>query len=158
MSWTVSGGDVRLLEQSTDLGIDVRAGTLPQLFDMAALATMAVQCLPLPATAGAARATDLRARLEVLGPRVPSRQLALSGHDSGMLLVHWLRELSYLLETEGFLYTGTRFLEVGPGLGAMVSGVRCRLPLVREVKGVTYHELVVSLVGDEWRARISYDL
>lgn len=152
------GAGARLLEQSTDLSIEVRGSTLPQLFDMAALATVALQCLPLPADADERQRGPLRAALAALGPAEPARELDLSGQDTGALLVHWLRELSYLLESEGLAYTGARFQELGPGLSALVTGVRTTVPPLRELKGVTYHELVVNPVGDEWLARISFDL
>jgi len=160
MSWITAGAGARLLEQSTDLAIEVHAGTLPQLFDMAALVTMAMQCLSLPLDGGDGEAArvSLRSELEGLGGRVPARELDLAGHDSGALLVHWLRELNYLLEAERFVYTGATFRELGPTLGADVTGVRARGAPLRELKGVTYHELAVSPVGDEWVARISYDL
>lgn len=158
MTWITTGAWARLLERSTDLSIEVHAGTLPQLFDMAALALMALQYLPLPFEAAETGRAPLRAELEGLGERAPPRTLDLAGHDSGALLVHWLRELNYVLESERFVYTGAVFRELGPTLEAVTSGVRARTPPLREVKGVTYHELVVSPVGEEWIARISCDL
>ena len=158
MSWITTGAWARLLERSTDLSIEAHAGTLPQLFDMAALVMMGLQYLPLPFEAAETERAPLRAELERLGDRQPPRALDLGGHDTGALLVHWLRELNYLLESERFVYTGAAFRELGPTLEAAVSGVRARTPPLRELKGVTYHELVVSPVGEEWIARVSCDL
>lgn len=158
MSWMTAGAGARLLDQSTNLGIEAHAGTLRQLFDMVALVTMALQYLPQPFDPAETERAPLRAALEALGTRVPPRDLDLAGHDTGALLVHWLRELNYLVESERLVYTGAAFRELGPTLGAAVSGVRARIPPLRELKGVTYHDLVVGPVGEEWIARISFDL
>lgn len=147
---------IQVNRHGTEVQVEVRATHLPQLFDAAALATFAL--LRLPEARSTALVTDaVRSALTAAGERRETRTLALTGRDLGELLVHWLRELLFLHETQSFVYTGARITRLDPALCAEVRGVRASAPGLRELKGITYHELLIHLVVDHWVAHISYE-
>ncbi|NIP79499.1 MAG: archease, partial [Gemmatimonadetes bacterium] len=74
------------------------------------------------------------------------------------LLAAWLRELLFLHETRRSDYVGAAFdLLEGSALHARVRTEPARRA-VREIKGVTYHELAVRRAGDGWKARVIFDV
>ena len=89
-------------------------------------------------------------------------RLEVQGLDYEELLVNWLSELVYLLESQQFLWADCRIeiLETrqlrARLLGEFVDAERHQLQ--REVKAVTYHQIKVEQVDGGWRAQVFVDL
>ena len=90
-----------------------------------------------------------------------SRQVAVEAGDTESLLVDWLNELIFLLDSEGFLGRRFEILEVGDGrLRAQVWGEPVDLDRHQmhvAVKATTYHQLQV-VQRDGWRAQVIFDI
>lgn len=160
---------VREIEHTADLGMEVEAASLEELFERAAAGTMA-----LVRSSDEADAPDERlgsrtrpsaapgALPAAPGPVPRMIRIQLDGgteEDLASLLVRWLRELLYLQEVEGFVYGQATFERLDEsGLRATVRPAPDTSPQIRELKGVTYHGLEVKRVGDRWRARVIFDI
>jgi SHS2 domain-containing protein len=139
----------RTIEHTADLGLEVEASSLMELF-MAGAHGMAGVLLGRESGAaeGGAGATVWR-------------QLELEAPDVEALLVDWLRELLHIQTTEGLLFAAAEIetleasrLVARAGFGP-VADVD---PVERELKGITYHDLEVSRRDYGWFARIVFDL
>ncbi len=136
--------DFRQIEHTADVAIEARAPDLAALFD---------RC--------AAGMTSLIAEGGVIEAR-EKHPIAVEGADLPELLAGFLRELVWLQADREFLYASASFerLEV-PELAATVRGERAdphRHRLVREIKAVTYHGLVVERRDGGWVARVIFDV
>ncbi len=133
------------LDHTADLGLEVRAPSLPALFERAAAGLRAA----IEGTECGSGAAD---------PRV-SRAIELVADDVASLLVAWLRELLYLHQVEGLAVRGVRFGRFDEtGLaGTLTLGPAAVRP-PREIKGVTYHGLETARREGEWRARVIFDV
>jgi SHS2 domain-containing protein len=144
---------VRGLEHTADVGLEVEAPDLPELFRRAALG-----------------ATWLVLEGEVGGEGAgESRMLQLAEEDLPALLRSWLRSLLFWQETEGFAVTEAS-VTFGPvplcsspdgqafGLRARVEGRVHEGPWVREIKGVTLHGLETVRRGEGWYGRVIFDV
>lgn len=158
---------VREIEHTADLGMEVEAASLEELFGRAAAGTMALvrsgdePDVPeerlgahAPAASGSAPAASSAE------PRMLRIQLdGGTEEDLAGLLVRWLRELLYLQEVQGFVYGQATFERLDEsGLRATVWPAADPSPQIRELKGVTYHGLEVERAGDRWRARVIFDI
>jgi len=92
-----------------------------------------------------------------------TRQVQVEGADLELLLVRWLQELLYWMETEGELYTQFIIETLSPPrsaeparLTATVAGVRGRSDR-SPIKAVTYHDLSVSQTDEGWEATVLFD-
>ncbi len=135
-------------DHTADIGVDLEAGSLEELYAEAAAAF-----------------TDAIADLETVR-QVEQRQLQVAGEDRETLMVAWLEELLFCLDTEQFLVSRAE-IELGEleggrlELRAWVAGERFdpdRHPANVAIKGVTYHQLEVRQDGDRWRARVIFDI
>jgi SHS2 domain-containing protein len=87
-----------------------------------------------------------------------TRELELSAPDLPSLMVHWLRELLYFFQVEHLAYRGAEFQQVTTSsLRAAVRAVPA-VEAIREIKGVTYHDLEVSRRDDAWHTRLVFDV
>jgi len=88
--------------------------------------------------------------------------IEVRGEDREELLVNWLGELLYLLESRQFLPALISIKEISEQrLLADVRGETLdpeRHALEREVKAVTFHQLRVEETADGWRAQVYVDL
>ena len=133
-------------EHTADVGAVVRGVTLPRLFENASKAMCDVIC-------------DRRA----VRPRRAVRIL-VRGSSLEDLLVRWLSELLFRLETEGMLFTSfavervdrAQLLARGTARGETLD--RARHALRREVKAVTYHQIRLVRGRSAWRVRIVFDV
>lgn len=136
---------VRELEHTADVGIEVRAPDLAALFHRAALGLLHV----------------LGGEAETKGRGDSERHIEISMDTAGtdLLLSRWLREILFLRETEALAYRRAEFSRLMPdGLDARVLVRPAGANPEREIKGVTYHGLVVEEEQGAWRARIIFDL
>jgi SHS2 domain-containing protein len=146
---------VRGFEHTADVGLELNAPDLPELFRRGALGAMWL----------------VLEREPTHGPPGPEemRSLELVEEDLSALLRSWLRALLFWEETDGFV-TREVALAFAPaplcsaadgqafGLSARVRGVLDSGPRVREIKGVTFHELRVERDEGVWRGRVIFDV
>jgi SHS2 domain-containing protein len=172
------------VEHTADLGLEVEAPTLPELFRRGALGAMWLVLERDAVWRGPAGPPEERAwdpPLEEgardgparVGDPAPSvqehRTLELVDEEISSLFRSWLRALLYWEETEGFV-SRTVAISFAPiplcsapdgqafGLTARVGGVVDTGPRVREIKGVTLHGLFVERAGEGWRGRVIFDV
>ncbi len=134
----------RLLEHTADMGIEASASSLEELFAEAAYALREV-------ISAEAEATCRQDQL-----------VEVTGGDYGELLVAWLNEILYLFEIKGFFPVD---FEVEGVAADRLQGRVCGEPfsplrhtIEREVKAVTYHQLLVEKLDGHWQARVYLDL
>jgi protein archease len=90
-----------------------------------------------------------------------SRQIHLTASDPEELLVVWLNELLFLLETEDICFreitiTNLTDREISASLkGGKLQPEDERGP---EIKAATYHQLSIKDTGDGWEAHVILDL
>jgi SHS2 domain-containing protein len=131
---------------TADVGALVRGVTLRRLFENASRAMFDLIC-------------DRRA----VRPRRAVR-IAVRGSSLEDLLVRWLSELLFRLETDGMLFTSFAVERVdrtllrarGTARGEVID--RTRHALLREVKAVTYHQIRLIRGRSAWRVRIVFDV
>lgn len=147
---------VHLLEHTADVGFQVDAPSLPALFDRAA----AGMFLLLRDDAFGTEAMAHSSVQVSVAPGSDPPQIKLDAADTADLLQAWLRELLFLQETRDLDYQGCDFAELDEThLSARILPRRAPRPVVREIKGVTYHELEVRRQPDgHWRARVIFDV
>jgi SHS2 domain-containing protein len=167
---------VRELDHTADVGLEITAPDLPELFRRSALGAMwLVLEREVEGPGGAVWDLDAGTRW---GPGASAkarrsegetRVVELVEEDLPDLLRAWLRTLLFWEETEGFVVVDP-VVTLAPaplcssdsgqafGLRARVRGWSDRGPRVREIKGVTLHGLVVERVGDAWQGRVIFDV
>jgi SHS2 domain-containing protein len=133
-----------LLEHTADMGLDVSAASREELFAEAA-----------------------RALLHLLGGDPAAREketltLEIVALEQDELLVNWLNEILFLLETRHF-YPAEATIDActSTRLCARLSGetlVPGRHTFARDAKAVTYHKLILEQRATDWHARIYVDL
>ena len=139
---------IRMLNHTADVGFEIEAPTLEALF-------------------GEAR----RALLMTMFERPPERgeeerSLRLSATDLEFLLVRWVNELVYHIQSAGFVpvHTEIRIREEERGgffLEGLLAGTALDLEdygWQGEIKSATFHGLVVAPEGEGWRARMILDV
>ena len=133
----------QLLEHTADIGIAARGASLEELFCAAGEGLLAVLC-PSPASA------DERIKVSA------------AGNDREELLVAWLQEILYLIESRPFIPVGFSIESLtDTSLTGTVHGETFdpgRHRIEREVKAVTFHRLDVSRESDGWKAKVYLDL
>ena len=144
---------ITFLDHTADVGMDVAAPSRERLFHRAALGMLALL-----------RGDD-DPEADASAPSVPAAErgpehlsVELSADDGAALLAAWLRELLFLHETRHADYAGATFDRLTAGrLEARVE-TEPSAPAVREIKGVTYHELSLEETEDGWKARVIFDV
>jgi SHS2 domain-containing protein len=134
----------RTIEHTADIGIEVEADTLAELFEGTAAAMFSLIVDP-----------DTVKGME-------ERDLTLEAGDLEELLFMWLNELLFILYSEGLLFSGFKVKDIGEErMVATVSGERLDLRrhrLDEEIKAATYHEMMVERRDDGWKARVIFDV
>lgn len=143
---------LRELSHTADVGFEVRAPALEELFEGAARGL--VQALGVEPAGGA--------------PRPDPEPVLLARPDLDRLLVHWLRELLARAMAAGEVPEAeVRAVDPGEeGDASLRADVRWRPASdegpAREIKGVTYHGLRVAREGEDpdagWHARVVLDV
>lgn len=162
---------VTFLDHTADVGLDVTAPTLEELF---ARTAAGMACL----IHGGDRFGDVR-RAEVAakqgvaadpGAAAPPggasgdapalrRRVTLSADDLPALLRVWLREVLHWHEAEGLTLRGAAFAVLTETvLEATATLAPDTLEPIREIKGVTLHGLAVERRGEGWGARVIFDV
>jgi SHS2 domain-containing protein len=138
---------IRHFEHTADVGFEISAGDLNALFDIArqALLEVLVSCPP------------------DTGERVNPLELEAESLES--LLVAWLDELLYLVQTHGLLPAQSAVAVSAAPVGYRLAASLNSAPLdvdahgwQGEVKGATYHGLKLVQENGYWRARVVLDV
>lgn len=131
------------LDHTADVLVEVRAATIEGVLQSSAQALYAIALKTIPE-----------------GP-TEIRELSLKGETHARLLVTWLQELLFLLDTESFVAKDftTLNLQEDCGLTACLQGVRCAAEdRADEIKSTTYHELSLERAEGQYVARFIFDL
>ena len=142
-------GRWRTIEHTADLGLEVEASSLEELFAAAAHGMTGVLMGSESGSLDGERSATVW------------RELDLRASDIEALLVDWLRELLHIQTSEGLLFATAEFKALDESsLVARAGLAQPKDPDVieRELKGVTYHDLRVGRRNDSWFARIVFDL
>lgn len=132
---------VEAFDHTADVGIRVAAPNLPELFRRAGLGAIWMAVGQVPSQLS------------------ETRTLRLEAGDLESLLRSWMRELLYWQEVEGFAAAEIEVLAVdATRLEARVDGGAAPDHPVREIKGVTWHGLVVEEAPGACRAQVIFDV
>jgi SHS2 domain-containing protein len=133
----------REVEHTGDLGIEVAAPTRAELFRRAALALAALLVEPSNVKGAEPRMVEITA-------------------DDDIDLMHdLLAELLQLFAADGFIWHDAAVQEEAGTLRVILQGEffdPSRHAFRGEIKAVTYHQLTVEQISNEWRARIIFDV
>jgi len=142
-------GTYRQFDHTGDVGIEAAAPDVESLFACCAEALF-----------------DIIAGEAAVRPASPA-PISVEAPDLESLMVRWLRELLYLHDTGGWLFSEFEIerIEAGPSacrLAAVARGERPdpeHRPPLTELKAVTYHQIEVrSAPGSGWTARVVFDV
>jgi SHS2 domain-containing protein len=136
--------DYSLLDHTADLGFEITASDQTALFEKAGLALLHVVIGAVPSGA------------------TQSIKVSLSGDDPPDLMVRWLTEILYLLEGERLVVSDIKidFITL-TGINATLKVLPfepLQHEILREIKAVTYHQIVVAEKNGTWKARVIFDL
>jgi SHS2 domain-containing protein len=128
------------IEHTADWAIRVVARSLPQLFELAAQGMFAIAGVQVSDHAG----TRERIQLEAFDPE--------------SLLVMWLEELLYLIESQelGISNLTIRQIEDNRLTAEIMTGELRSIS--RDIKAVTYHNLEITHQGNHWSVEIVFDV
>ena len=136
-------GSFQFIDHTADAGILVKASTLEGMFETAALGF-----------------SELITRVDSLNCLI-QRQLRLQEDDIETLLVSWLQELLYLLDTEDLIFGRFQVNLKNLALEATAWGEVFNPEihtLKTEIKAVTYHQLEVVEDDQGWEAQVIFDI
>jgi SHS2 domain-containing protein len=132
----------RFLEHTADVQVECRASSFEGLLEEAARALYAIALSVVH---------DRRDMERTVGVTAPCRE---------EILVRWLQELLFLLDTQRFVATSYTLSMASEGcMNAVLDGYICRVKdRAKEVKSATYHGLKVSESDGGLVARVIFDL
>ena len=136
-------GSFQFIDHTADAGILVKAPTLEGIFETAALGF-----------------SELITRVDSLNCLI-QRQFRLQEEDMETLLVSWLQELLYLLDTEDLIFGRFQVHLKDLALEASAWGEvfdQKIHPMKTEIKAVTYHQLEVVEDDQGWKAQVIFDI
>ena len=136
-------GSFQFIDHTADAGILVKAPTLEGMFETAALGF-----------------NELITRVDSLNCLI-QRQFRLQEDDIETLLVSWLQELLYLLDTEGLIFGRFQVNLKDLALEATAWGeiFDAEIHTMKtEIKAVTYHLLEVVEADQCWKAQVIFDI
>jgi SHS2 domain-containing protein len=137
---------IEMLDHTADVGFELGASTLEELFDEARRALLMV-VFERPPEEGRER-----------------RGVRISAPDRETLLVRWLNEMVYRIQDTGFVPVGAEIRiqnEAGLSLEANLTGAPLLLEEYGwqgEIKSATFHGLDVSNDDAGWHARVILDV
>jgi protein archease len=136
-------GSFEFIDHTADAGIRVEAPTVEDLFATAALAF-----------------SELVTSVDSVDCRV-ERRFKLQEDDMETLLVSWLQELLYLLDTEDLVFARFQVRIHDLSLAATAWGdvFDPKIHTIKtEIKAVTYHQLEVVESDQGWQAQVIFDI
>ena len=136
--------EYRVFNHTADLGVEMSAGTVEELYAAAAFALF-----------------DLLTDLSTVRAGI-AREIVVTGEDPADLLVNFLREILYMWNGGGFLVKTCLVREVTPRrLKTLLRGEffdPARHRIKQEIKAVTYHQATVCETEEGWVARVVFDV
>lgn len=137
---------IRMLDHTADVGFELEAPTLEELFEEAR-----------------------RALLTVVFERAPDQgegehRVSLSAPDLETLMVRWINELVFYIQDRGSVPVLAEDLMVDKVEGSLEATLATaeldagRYGWQGEIKSATYHGLDVRYDGANWRARVILDV
>ena len=139
-----SRGSFEFIDHTADAGIRVEAPTVEDLFEIAGLAF-----------------SELVTNVDSVERKV-ERRFELQEDDLETLLVSWLQELLYLLDTESLVFGRFQVKLDNLSLEAVAWGdvFDPNLHTMKtEIKAVTYHQLEVTKKNDQgWETQVIFDI
>jgi SHS2 domain-containing protein len=136
-------GSFEFIDHTADVGIRVESSTLEDLFEIAGLAF-----------------SETVTRVDSVSCRV-ERRFKLQEDDLETLLVSWLQELLYLLDTEDLVFGRFQVKLQDCSLEATAWGEPFDPnihTMKTEIKAVTYHQLEVARSELGWQAQVIFDI
>ena len=137
-------GQYEFINHTADIGIRVRGLSLKELFENAARAMF-----------------DLIVDLDTVKTR-NRMAIEIRGEQLEELLADWLRDLLYRCNGDKYLLKEFKIEKINLGcLKARVRGEKLdmsRHSLKREIKAVTYHDLEIRKLNQQWQAQIIFDI
>ncbi len=139
---------IRMLDHTADVGFEVGASTLEALFDEARRALL-ITVFEEPPERG-----------------MEERAVRLAAPDLETLLVRWINELVFFIQSDGFVPTRTDVVtrsasDGGYELRARLTGAPLDLEgygWQGEIKSATFHGLDVTRGSEGWRAQVILDV
>jgi SHS2 domain-containing protein len=140
---------IRVLDHTADVGFEVaEAPTLENLFDEARQALL-MTVFEVPPERGE-----------------DEDSMRLSAPDLETLLVRWINELVFFIQSDGFVPTGADLrIQVAEEDGFLLEGHLAGTPLdlegygwQGEIKSATFHGLEVTRESSGWRAQVILDV
>lgn len=135
---------ITYLDHTGDVGIQIKASTLQELFIAAAKEMFQIIC--------PGGKTVNKEKYSVIA----------NGNSIEELFVNWLSELNFIFQTEGVLLGD--FVEISISnnrLVAAASGEKIdpeKHDIQMEIKAVTYHKLFVKKLKNGWQAQVIFDI
>ena len=133
----------QLLDHTADIGMAVYGTNLKELYSNSAFAMF-----------------DLITDTSRVKPK-NSMVIEVEGNNPDELMVNWLSELLYILESRSLLLIEFDILEIDQNrLKAEVRGEPydpARHEYFTEIKAATYHQLKIEKIDDRWKAQIIFD-
>jgi SHS2 domain-containing protein len=134
---------VRAIAHTADVALEIEGTTPEAVFDRAARGLHWLVFERRPRSDDASHA----------------RPFSTTAPDRSMLLRAWLRHLLQLYDDEGLGYRSAEFVRLSDTeLEARIACHPVADEPVREIKGVTLHDLRVEKHEDGWRARVVFDV
>jgi SHS2 domain-containing protein len=128
------------IEHTADWALKIEARDMAELLYNAALGMIALMGLDTADSVGSKRRIEIKAI------------------DREDLLVSWLQELLYLMESRGVSFGGMEIqVKDGTNLAALVEEIPCKSPL-KEIKAVTYHNLAIKETEKGLEAVVVFDV
>ncbi len=139
---------LREIDHTGDIGIQVTAASLAQLFERAAVGTFHVL-------------TDLSA-VEAKD----EMQITVEGRDREALMVRWLSELNYHHTVDDQLFCDFAVESIAdPGDGLTLTGTArgepidpARHTVYTEIKAITFHGMAIRESDDGWAVQVIFDM
>lgn len=136
----------KTIDHTADLGIELEAKTLKDLFEKAALSLIHLILGDIPKQQ----------------EKAETYKVEITGEDLSDLMMNWLSEVLYLFEGEKKITSGVYIEHIdSKRLTATLTLIRFderRHEVQCEIKAVTYHQLNVSKKNGHWKARVIFDV
>ena len=137
-------GKIKYLDHTGDVGIQISAESLQELFITAAKAMFQIICP------------------QGIAANIDKFSIMARGDNIEELLVDWLSELNFIFQTAGVLLGEVSEISIKDNvINASVMGEKIdhqKHDIQIEIKAVTYHKLFVKKSKNGWRAQVIFDI
>ncbi len=137
----------RIIEHTADIAVEVRAPDLEKLFLYSAEAWLNAVVYTEPATSG------------------EMKEIKLESSSLEVLLVEFLGELNYLLNTKRWIYLNTEKISIKQNgkfkLTAVIKGTKLNginVKLKNEIKAITFHQMNIERTESGFKTKIIFDI